>query len=178
MRFPFKLALPIQTAQVLFSVQFKNAETSRILSLKLPVNYCTISLYKSFGGYFYMKLDNAKILIGDDSILARKQLKDIISSFGAVSFIEAANGQEAIDLYKSEKPDIVFLDIVMPIKDGIAAVNEIIQSDSNAHIIIVSSVGTQSQLKMAIEAGADDFIQKPLDRVQLQRLLSKHFDGR
>ncbi len=125
-----------------------------------------------------MKLDNAKILIGDDSILARKQLKDIISSFGAVSFIEAANGQEAIDLYKSEKPDIVFLDIVMPIKDGIAAVNEIIQSDSNAHIIIVSSVGTQSQLKMAIEAGADDFIQKPLDRVQLQRLLSKHFDGR
>ena len=106
-----------------------------------------------------MKLDNAKILIGDDSILARKQLK-------------------AIDLYKSEKPDIVFLDIVMPIKDGIAAVNEIIQSDSNAHIIIVSSVGTQSQLKMAIEAGADDFIQKPLDRVQLQRLLSKHFDGR
>ena len=125
-----------------------------------------------------MKLDNAKILIGDDSILARKQLKDIISSFGAVSFIEAANGQEAIDLYKSEKPDIVFLDIVMPIKDGIAAVNEIIQSDSNAHIIIVSSAGTQSQLKMAIEAGADDFIQKPLDRVQLQRLLSKHFDGR
>lgn len=125
-----------------------------------------------------MKLDNAKILIGDDSILARKQLKDIISSFGAVSFIEAANGQEAIDLYKSEKPDIVFLDIVMPIKDGIAAVNEIIQSDSNAHIIIVSSVGTQSQLKMAIEAGADDFIQKPLDRIQLQRLLSKHFDGR
>ena len=125
-----------------------------------------------------MKLDNAKILIGDDSILARKQLKDIISSFGAVSFIEAANGQEAIDLYKSEKPDIVFLDIVMPIKDGIAAVNEIIQSDSNAHIIIVSSVGTQSQLKMAIEAGADDFIQQPLDRVQLQRLLSKHFDGR
>lgn len=125
-----------------------------------------------------MKLDNAKILIGDDSILARKQLKDIISSFGAVSFIEAANGQEAIDLYKSEKPDIVFLDIVMPVKDGIAAVNEIIQADSDAHIIIVSSVGTQSQLKMAIEAGADDFIQKPLDKTQLQRLLSKHFDGR
>lgn len=125
-----------------------------------------------------MKLDNAKILIGDDSILARKQLKDIISSFGAVSFIEAANGQEAIDLYKSEKPDIVFLDIVMPVKDGIAAVNEIIQADSNARIIIVSSVGTQSQLRMAIEAGADDFIQKPLDRLQLQRLLSKHFDGR
>lgn len=125
-----------------------------------------------------MKLDNAKILIGDDSILARKQLKDIISSFGTVSFIEAANGQEAIDLYKSEKPDIVFLDIVMPVKDGIAAVNEIIQADSDAHIIIVSSVGTQSQLKMAIEAGADDFIQKPLDKTQLQRLLSKYFDGR
>lgn len=125
-----------------------------------------------------MKLDNVKILIGDDSILARKQLKDIIASLGTVSFIEAANGQEAIDLFKSEKPDMVFLDIVMPVKDGITAVNEIIQADPEACIIMVSSVGTQSQLKMAIEAGASDFIQKPLDKEQLIALISKRFEGR
>lgn len=125
-----------------------------------------------------MKLDNVKILIGDDSILARKQLKDIISSLGVVSFIEATNGQEAIDLFKSEKPDMVFLDIVMPVKDGITAVNEIIQADPDACIIMVSSVGTQSQLKMAIEAGASDFIQKPLDKEQLVALISRRFEGR
>ena len=125
-----------------------------------------------------MKLDEAKILIGDDSILARRQLKDTIASFGKATFIEAANGQEAIDLFKSEKPDIVFLDIVMPVKDGIIAVSEIMQANPNACIIMLSSVGTQSQLKMAIEAGAKDFIQKPLDAEQLKSIITARFEGR
>ena len=125
-----------------------------------------------------MKLDEAKILIGDDSILARKQLKDIIAQDGGTTFVEAANGQEAIDKFKSDKPDIVFLDIVMPVKDGIAAVKEIRESDPKAVIIIVSSVGTQAQLKNAIEAGAKDFIQKPLNVEQIERVLKNYFEGR
>ena len=124
-----------------------------------------------------MKLDEAKILIGDDSILARKQLKDIIAQYGGTTFVEAANGQEAIDKFKSDKPDIVFLDIVMPVKDGIAAVKEIRESDPKA-VIIVSSVGTQAQLKNAIEAGAKDFIQKPLNVEQIERVLKNYFEGR
>ena len=107
-------------------------------------------------------LNGVKILIGDDSILARKQLKDIILQYGTPTFLEASNGQETIDLYKKESPDIVFLDIVMPVKDGNAAIREIIEYDKDAEIVVVSSVGTQSQLKAAIEAGAKDFIQKPL----------------
>ncbi len=125
-----------------------------------------------------MKLDEAKILIGDDSILARKQLKDIIAQYGGTTFVEATNGQEAIDKFKSDKPDIVFLDIVMPVKDGIAAVKEITEADPKAVIIIVSSVGTQAQLKNAIEAGAKDFIQKPLNVEQIERVLKNHFEGR
>ena len=54
-----------------------------------------------------MRLDNAKILISDDSILARKQLKDFISKYGTPTFFEASNGQDAIDIYKKEKPDVV-----------------------------------------------------------------------
>ena len=54
-----------------------------------------------------MSLAEAKILIGDDSILARKQLKDILASLGGVNFREATNGQDAIDKYKEEKADIV-----------------------------------------------------------------------
>ena len=125
-----------------------------------------------------MKLDDAKILISDDSILARKQLKDFISKYGTPTFIEAANGQDAIDSYKREKPDLVFLDIVMPVKDGNAAVREIQEFDSNATIIIVSSVGTQAQLKAAIEAGAKDFIQKPLSEDQLRQIITSRFEGR
>lgn len=123
-----------------------------------------------------MKLGEAKILIGDDSALARKQLKDVISQFGGSTFVEAKNGQEAIDMFKAEKPDAVFLDIVMPVKDGIAAVKEIIEEDPNAVIIIVSSVGTQGQLRNAIEAGAKDFVQKPLNLEQIEKILMNHFE--
>ncbi|MEE1248568.1 MAG: response regulator [Lachnospiraceae bacterium] len=125
-----------------------------------------------------MKLEDAKILIGDDSILARKQLKDLLTTFGGKTFFEAANGQEAIDKYFAEKPDVVFLDIVMPEKDGIFAVKEICDADPDAYVIIVSSVGTQAQLKTAIEAGAKDFIQKPLHSEQIKAVLSAKFEGR
>lgn len=125
-----------------------------------------------------MRLDDAKILISDDSILARKQLKDMISSHGAPTYIEASNGQEAIDKYQQEHPDLVFLDIVMPVKDGNAAICEIMEFDPSADIIIVSSVGTQSQLKAAIETGAKDFIQKPLSKDQIKNVLASRFEGR
>lgn len=125
-----------------------------------------------------MKLEDAKILISDDSILARKQLKDAILAYGTPTFIETSNGQDAIDRYKTEKPNLVFLDIVMPVKDGNAAIREIREFDPHAEIIIVSSVGTQAQLKAAIEAGAKDFVQKPLNKSQIASIISSRFEGR
>ena len=72
-----------------------------------------------------MKIEDATFLIGDDSILARKQLKDIIKSIGGGQFIEASNGDEVVNLYQEHHPDLVFLDIVMPVKDGDLALEEI-----------------------------------------------------
>lgn len=118
-----------------------------------------------------MLLDNKKILVSDDSILARKQLKDILTNLGCTNIIEANDGQIAIDTYKTEKPDLVFLDIVMPMKDGIQATKEICDFDSNAKIVIVSSVGTKKHLREALEAGACEFIQKPLNRDNLEKIL-------
>lgn len=125
-----------------------------------------------------MKLEDAKILIGDDSILARKQLKDIISALGGKIFLEASNGQEAINLYKENSPEIVFLDIVMPVKDGNSAISEIMQLNPDADIVVVSSVGTQMQLKQAIQLGAKDFVQKPLNSKQIESILKSRFEGR
>ncbi len=122
-----------------------------------------------------MDFSNYSILISDDSILARKQLKDVINSLGeGATFIDASNGQEAIDKYREFHPTMAFLDIVMPVKDGIEAVKGIISEDPKADIIIVSSVGTQAQLKAAIEAGAKDFIQKPVNVSQVQTIIEKH----
>lgn len=118
------------------------------------------------------------ILVGDDSILARKQLKDILVGIqDNLEFVDASNGQEAVDKFKEVHPDIVFLDIVMPVKDGIAATAEIIADEPKAKIIIVSSVGTQTQLKAAIESEAKDFIQKPIRAEQVIAIFNTYIGG-
>ena len=122
--------------------------------------------------------ENAKILIGDDSILARKQLKDTLSLYlSKPIFIEATNGKEAVMKYEEEKPDLTFLDIVMPVRDGILATLEITKKDKDAKIIIVSSIGTQKQLTAAVQAGAIDFVQKPVKDDLIQQLLVKYLGG-
>ena len=123
-------------------------------------------------------MENVKILICDDSILARKQLKDIIVEHGYQDFLEASNGQEAIDLYKEHKPELVFVDIVMPVKDGVEAIHEIREFDPEANIIVVSSVGTQTQLRNAIMEGARDFVQKPYTNSGIADILKARFGGR
>jgi two-component system chemotaxis response regulator CheY len=94
-----------------------------------------------------------------------------------LEFVDASNGQEAVDKFKEVHPDIVFLDIVMPVKDGIAATAEIIADEPKAKIIIVSSVGTQTQLKAAIESGAKDFIQKPIRAEQVIAIFNTYIGG-
>ena len=120
-----------------------------------------------------MSKENPKFLICDDSVLARRKLADTLNSLGYDNIVTVANGQEAVDTYKSERPDIVILDIVMPVKDGITATKEIIEFDNKALIIISSSVGTQSHLKEVIKAGARDFIQKPLDPKLLDEIIKR-----
>ena len=125
-----------------------------------------------------MKLNDATILIGDDSILARKQLKDMISSFGQPAFLDAKNGEEAVKLAIEKKPDLIFLDLVMPVKDGITAIGEITAEFPEADIVVVSSVGTQTQLKNAIAAGAKDFLQKPVKLSLIKSIITSRFEGR
>lgn len=121
-----------------------------------------------------MSIDSGKVLICDDSILARKQIKDIISIVGKPAIFEAGDGEGAVEMYMAHKPDLVFLDIVMPKKDGNMAIEEIMAYDKDAVIIIVSSVGTHSQLKSALEAGAADFIQKPINKIHIIDALNKY----
>lgn len=120
-----------------------------------------------------MNKSDVKLLICDDSILARKSLDSQLRALGFEKIIEVANGQDAVERYASERPDIVFLDIIMPLKDGITATKEIMEIDSSANIIMASSVGTQSHLREAIKAGAIDFIQKPIEAGLLEQILNQ-----
>lgn len=114
---------------------------------------------------------DSKILICDDSILARKSLSSILGNFGFTDISEVSNGEDAVNYCKENNPDIVLLDIVMPVKDGVTATAEIIADNPDTKIIIVSSVGTQTHIKEAIKAGAKDFIQKPIDEELLKQVL-------
>lgn len=119
-----------------------------------------------------------KIIICDDSILARKQLRDAITEVdSSIEISEAKDGKECVELFKSGSFDLVFIDIVMPVLDGVSAVKGIIEEKSDAKIIIVSSVGTQKELKDAITAGASDFIQKPFSKEQIAEVIKFYHKG-
>lgn len=119
-----------------------------------------------------------KILICDDSVLARKNLKNNLFEMGCTNVIEVSDGQAAIDTYKAERPDLMFLDIVMPVKDGITAVKEIREFDGNAHIVMLSSVGTQEHLREAIKLGAQDFMQKPASIDHIRHVINHILGGK
>lgn len=118
------------------------------------------------------------VLLCDDSILARRQMKNMLSAITECTFSEASDGEKVVEEYKKQRADIVFLDIVMPKKDGIAAATEIMEFDKNAYIVMATSVGTKDMLKTAIEIGVKDFIQKPVEQTQLERIMRPVLEGR
>ena len=100
----------------------------------------------------------AKILIVDDAAFMRMMIKDILTKNGYEVVAEAANGVEAVELYKSHQPDLVTMDITMPEMDGIEAVKHIKAVNPAAKVIMCSAMGQQSMVMDAIKAGANDFI--------------------
>lgn len=102
-------------------------------------------------------------LVCDDSILIRKKLREALEKLKFKEINEAENGVIAVEQVEKHKPDVVFLDIVMPDKDGIEALKEIKEIHPETKVIMVSSVGTSNKLKEALEHGAHDFVQKPIN---------------
>jgi len=103
----------------------------------------------------------ARILIVDDALFMRNMLRNIFSESGFDVVGEAQNGNEAIEKYQALAPDLVTMDIVMPEKNGIEALKEIMSQDDKAKIVICSALGQESLIMEALEAGARDFIVKP-----------------
>jgi two-component system chemotaxis response regulator CheY len=104
-----------------------------------------------------------QVLLVDDSDFMRNLLREILEeNFEIVG--EAENGVEAVELYREHEPDLVMMDIVMPIRDGIEATSEITGSDPDANVIMCTSVGQEEKMKNAVKAGADGYITKPFQK--------------
>lgn len=114
-----------------------------------------------------------KVLICDDSKLMRRKLTQVLEKNFDVKVYEADNGQKAVELYESLNPGVVFMDIVMPVLDGLAALEAIKNISVDAKVIMTSSSGTKDKLRKALEAGAIDFIQKPWTEDQIRFVMEK-----
>lgn len=115
-----------------------------------------------------------RTLICDDSALFRRQLTQILHEAGIRDVVEASNGMEAVQLFEEHTPDFVFMDIIMPQKDGMSALKDIKSNKHSARIIMTSSCPQTSHFQKAIQEGADAFVQKPICRNNIFPLIEKY----
>jgi two-component system chemotaxis response regulator CheY len=105
----------------------------------------------------------AEVLIADDSEFMRNLLREILEEDHTI-IGEVENGVEAVEVFKEQQPDLVMMDIVMPIRDGIEATDEIKNAAPSANVIMCTSVGQEEKMKEAVKAGADGYITKPFQK--------------
>lgn len=102
-----------------------------------------------------------RIMIVDDSMYARLELRNLLLSHGYAVAGEASNGRDAIDMYDRVKPDLVIVDAQMPDMDGVCTIRKIRLLDPNALLLVCASSGERGIAMEAISAGAVDFCVKP-----------------
>ncbi len=120
-----------------------------------------------------MSVETLKVLVCDDSMLVRKKLTTVLKNLGVAEVLEAADGEQAVEMFKAHSPDLALMDIVMPKMTGVDALKAILAAEPHAKVVMASSVGTQENLRDAINAGAFDFLQKPISDEQLKHLIEK-----
>src|SRR5690606_5618297 len=111
------------------------------------------------------------VLLCDDSralrMLAAGQLEE--AGFEVVG--EAGNGVQALEQYRALRPDLVLLDLVMPECDGRQALSRILEHDPRARVVILSSLGAQSDIEQCLRMVARSYLQKPIDPDAMERVL-------
>ncbi len=115
----------------------------------------------------------ANFLIVDDSRTSRRILRGILENAGYTVVGEATNGQEGYDRYVELQPDIVTMDITMPVLDGIGGLKKIKDAYPESKVVMVTAAGQKNKMVEAVQCGADEFIPKPFDAEQLVATLTK-----
>jgi len=111
-----------------------------------------------------------RVLIVDDSQYTVDMLREILADdFEVVG--ETGNGDEAVELYDELEPDLVVMDLVISGTDGVTSTAKIEQNDSDATVLILTSVDNQAKKRQAADAGADEYIKKPFDPEELKEAL-------
>lgn len=103
----------------------------------------------------------ATVLVVDDSAAMRSKLTSILKLAGFGTVLEAADGNEAVAAFRDHRPDLITMDLVMPDKDGMEAMAEILDIDPKAIVVVVSSLADDDRVSKALVSGAREFLVKP-----------------
>lgn len=114
----------------------------------------------------------ATIMVVDDAMFMRKKCAQVLTQNG-YDVVEASNGLEALNAYKTSKPDAVLLDITMPDMDGLQALKELLAIDPACKVSMCSAMGQQSMVIEALKMGAKDFVVKPFDVARVMSAVKK-----
>lgn len=114
-----------------------------------------------------------RVMVVDDTLFMRTKLKIVLEGLGHRVVAEAANGKEAVEKYVEFKPDVVTMDITMPVMDGLSALREIRALDAGAVVVMVSAMGQEDFVEKAILAGAWNYILKPFENGKIKAVMDR-----
>ena len=112
-------------------------------------------------------------MIVDDSVFMRNVLGTMLAMKGYTVVAEADDGAEAVEQYLALRPRIVFMDVLMPRKTGKDAAREILSVDSDAKVVMCSSLGHDELVKAALESGVSEVLFKPYRDSHLDEVLQR-----
>ncbi|CUU05382.1 Response regulator receiver domain-containing protein [Candidatus Kryptobacter tengchongensis] len=115
-----------------------------------------------------------KILIVDDDITVQRLLEFVLRRFD-VDVLIADNGDDAIDIIKEEKPDLIFLDVMMPGRNGIEVCREIRKEPElkGSYIVMLTAKGEEAEVKDMFDSGADEYVPKPFSPSEIAEIVKK-----
>jgi len=119
---------------------------------------------------------NGTVLSVDDEPHIRKYIGLILLKFGAPTILEAANGEEALALYAQHKPDLVMLDVNMPIMDGLQTLERLSAEHPDALVVMLTSLATRNVVERCLELGAINFVRKDTPKEAMAKVLAETID--
>src|SRR6478735_3822725 len=114
-----------------------------------------------------------RLMVVDDAMIMRKLIRSVAIEAGWEVAGEASNGEEAVALYERLRPDLVTMDLVMPVMGGNEALRRIRAADPDARVVVVTALDQKQTLTESIRDGAIDFIVKPFDRQRIIGIFKK-----
>jgi len=117
-----------------------------------------------------------KILVVDDSEAFRKVMIELLVRAGFHDILEAESFEQAVEVFRRERPKFTFVDMILPGKSGVEVTKSIIAIDPSATVIAMSSIINKTMIRQSLDAGAKDFLLKPTNAIALSSVLEMWSD--